>query len=468
MPDKTTFALFFGNRGFFPESLIAHARSEMTEVLRGLGHDTLMMDADATRYGAVEHPEEGQRYAEWLAAHRGRYGGVILCLPNFGDETGAIAALHDCGVPILIQAYPDELDKMDMSTRRDSFCGKFSIMDVFCQCGINFTALKPHTAAPRGKAFADNIGYFDRMCRVVRDCRRLTLGAIGARTTAFKTVRFDEIALQRLGITCETLDLSEVLSRVRAVDVESPAFLAKAKHLAGYSSWEGVPEATFDNLAKLGVVLDEIIGEYAMDALALRCWLELEKELGIAPCVILSTLNERGIAAACELDVCNAIMMRALSLASGVPAACLDWNNNYGQADDKCILFHCGPVPQSLMCGCGQIADHPMFAKALGAGHGFGCNTGRILPSPMTFCSAKTDSGKLVCYLGEGNFTQDPVPREFFGCAGVAEIPGLQRILRRIGYQGFRHHVSVTQKHVAPAIGEAFTQYLGYEITPID
>jgi L-fucose isomerase-like protein len=468
MADKTAFALFFGNRGFFPESLIAHARSEMTEVLKGLGHQTLMMDADATRYGAVEHPEEGRRYAQWLTSHRGQYGGVILCLPNFGDETGAIAALQDCGVPILIQAYPDELDKMDMSTRRDSFCGKFSIMDVFYQYGLSFTALEPHTVHPRSTQFAQNIEQFDSICRVVNGMRRFVVGAIGARTTAFKTVRFDELALQRLGITCETLDLSEVISRVRALDTESPRFSEKKEFLATYSCWTGVPDTTFFNMVKLAVVLDEIISEYAMDALALRCWLELEKELGIAPCVLLSALNERGIAAACELDVCNSVMMRALHLASGMPAACLDWNNNYGQADDKCILFHCGPVPQSLMCGCGQIVDHPMFAKALGAGHGFGCNTGRILPSPMTFASSKTEGGKLVCYLGEGNFTHDPIPHDFFGCAGVAEIAGLQGKLRRIGYQGFRHHVSVTQKHVAAAVEEAFTQYLGYEITPIN
>ena len=63
---------------------------------------------------------------------------MILCLPNFGDETGAVAALKDAGVPILIQAYPDELDKMGPAHRRDSFCGKISIMDVFCQYGVPF------------------------------------------------------------------------------------------------------------------------------------------------------------------------------------------------------------------------------------------------------------------------------------------------------------------------------------------
>ena len=149
---KTTFALFFGNRGFFPASIIAQAREELPRLLKEWGHDSLILDAEATRYGAVETPREGEICANFLEQNRGKYGGVILCLPNFGDETGAIAALKDAGVPILIQAYPDDLDKMAPALRRDSFCGKISIMDVFRQYGVKFTALKPHVVAPAALA----------------------------------------------------------------------------------------------------------------------------------------------------------------------------------------------------------------------------------------------------------------------------------------------------------------------------
>ncbi len=195
-----------------------------------------------------------------------------------------------------------------------------------------------------------------------------------------------------------------------------------------------------------------------------RCWLELEKQLKIAPCIVLSELNDRGFPAACELDVCNAIAMHALHLASGQPPTILDWNNNWGDEENKCILFHCGPVPQKLMTGKGQIVDHPMFAKSLGPGCGFGCNTGRIAASPMTFASSITMNGKLEFYLGEGKFTGEKIPDEFFGCAGVAEIADMQNKLQKIGYGGYRHHVSVTPGHVKKAVEEAFTRYLNYEI----
>jgi len=462
---KTTFALFFGNRGCFPASLQKAARREMAQVLRGLGHKVLVLPEKATTHGAVETPEEGRIYADFLRENRGKYGGVVLCLPNFGDETGAVAALKDADVPILIQAYPDELDKMAPELRRDSFCGKFSIMDVFCQYDLPFTALKPHTVHPATDTFADNVDYFDRICRVANGMKEMVVGAIGARTTAFKTVRIDELALQQHGITMETLDLSEIIARVRGLATGDRKVRTKTGKLKQYASWDGVPEAALATLAKLGVILDAVVKEYGMDAVAIRCWQEMQLQLGVSPCVLLSEMNDRGVIAACEVDVGNAVMMHALGKASGNVATCLDWNNNYGDDEDKCILFHCGPVPQSMMTCQGRIIDHAILKNVIGEGRSFGCNVGRISPTPFTFGSMLTRDGDLECYLGEGEFTADPIPDDFFGCAGVAEIPGLQDTLQAVGYMGHRHHTSVTPGNVLGPVSEAFDTYLGYEVT---
>lgn len=462
---KTTFALFYGNRGFFPASLIAEARAELPRVLAAMGHRTIALDPAATRYGAVETVEEGRKFAAFLAEHRGEFGGVILSLPNFGDENGAIAALRDAGVPILVHAYPDTLDRMQPENRRDSFCGKLSVMDVFRQNGLAFTALAPHVAAPGGDAFRRNVEHFDRVCRVVGGMRRVTVGAVGARTTPFKTVRIDEVALQRHGITVETLDLSDIFARMRSLSTGEDAYTAKAAALKAFTSWDGVPDRAFEGLVRLGVVLDRVSEEYGMDAIALRCWTELQQQVGVSPCVLLGEMNERGEAAACEVDVGSALAMRALSLASGGPAACLDWNNNYGDESEKCILFHCGPVPASLMEPGGRVTGHAILENSVGPGCSFGCNVGRIRPATMTFGNLLTDGGRLKFFLGAGRFTADPIPREFFGCAGVAEIPGLQDVLLHLGQAGHRHHVAVASGIVVEPLREALVRYLGCEVT---
>jgi L-fucose isomerase-like protein len=463
--NKTTFALFFGNRGFFPASLIASAREEMKRELNALGHEVLMLDAGSTRFGAVETPQEGEVFANFLRANRGKFGGVIVCLPNFGDETGAVAALQEAGVPIWIQAHPDEYDKMGPALRRDSFCGKISIMDVFRQYGVKFTALKPHTVKPGSERFKANVDEFDRICQVVNGVKGMVVGAIGARTTPFKTVRIDEVTLQRHGVTVETFDLSDIFGRMKAVKPEEAAYVDKAKVLHDYSSWEGVPDRAFDNLVRLGVTLDKLVEEARLDAMAIRCWTEMQQQIGISPCVAMGALNEIGLDSACEVDVGNAVMMRILHLASYEPVGLLDWNNNYGDEDDKCILFHCGPLPPSLMEGKGRITDHLILMNTVGEGNGFGCNVGRIKLMDFTFGSLMTDEGKVKIYLGKGSFTPDPVPDNFFGVAGVAQVYNLQDVLLHIGYSGHRHHVSITPGNIQTPLRHALAHYLDFEVT---
>ena len=464
---KQTFALYFGNRGFMPAELIAGARRDMVRAVTDAGYGYLMMDENATRYGAVETRDEGRIYARWLKAHEGEYDGVILCMPIFIDENGAAAALQDAGVPILMQAYPDELGKMDFKNRRDAFCGKFSVTDVFEQYRIPYTVMKPHVVDPLSPAFAENLRDFAAICRVVKGMRRFTIGCIGARTTAFKTVRFDEVTMQRYGINVESFDLSELFELVRGKADTDPAVAAKQAALESYTDFSRVPEDKKCMLAKIGVVIVEYIAAYNLDAIALRCWNEMETYLRVCPCVLLSELNDRGIPASCEIDMCSAITMRALSLATEGPAACLDWNNNYGDDPDKVILFHCGSTAQKLMAAKGTVTSHKMFDKT-DPGSGWGTNEGRIGAFPMTFSNCKTEDGRITVYFSEGSFTGDPIEPEFFGCGGVARIDGLQDKLIRLARGGFKHHTTVANGHVQAALEEAFRIYLGYDVVSIE
>ncbi len=464
---KQTFALYFGNRGFMPAELIESAREDMVKAVTDAGFDYLIMDEDATRYGAVETRAEGRIYAEWLESHRGEYDGVILCMPIFVDENGAVTALQDAGVPILMQAYPDEIGKMDFAHRRDAFCGKFSVTDVFSQYKIPFTVMKPHVVHPLSPEFAENLRDFAAVCRVVNGMRRFNLGCIGARTTAFKTVRFDEVTMQRHGINVESFDLSELIEKVRAKADGEAAVVAKKESLIKYADFSAVPEEKKNILAKISVVIDEYIEEYRLDAVALRCWNEMETYLRVCPCVLVSELNDRGITCSCEIDMCSAVTMRALSLAAEGPAACLDWNNNYGADPDKVILFHCGSTAQSLMAARGTVTSHKMFDKT-DKGSGWGTNEGRIAAFLMTYSNCKTEDGKITVYFSEGEFTDDDIEKDYFGCAGVAHISGLQDKLIRLARGGFKHHTTVANGHMKAVLEEALGTYLGYDVISIE
>ena len=461
------FALFFGNRGFMPAELIEEARLDMIKAVNNAGYEYLIMEKDATRYGAVETREEGRKYAKWLKSHEGEYDGVICCQPIFIDENGAITALQDANVPILMQAYPDEIGKMDFVHRRDAFCGKFSLTDVFEQYQVPYTVMIPHVVHPLSKDFAENLKDFAAICRIVGGMKRFTIGCIGARTTAFKTVRFDELTMQRHGINVESFDLSELFEKVKKKLDSDKSVLEKKKVLENYTDFSNVPEDKKLMLSKIGVTIDEYISEYHLDAISLRCWNELETYLRVCPCVLISELNDRGIVASCEIDMCSAITMRAMQLATQGPAACLDWNNNYGEDYNKVILFHCGSTAQKLMKSKGIVTAHKMFEKG-DPGSGWGTNEGRIASFPMTFSNCKTENGKITIYFSEGEFTEDEIEEDYFGCAGVAQICDLQNKLIRLARGGFKHHTTVSNGHVKKVLEEAFKYYLGYDVVSIE
>ena len=265
----------------------------------------------------------------------------------------------------------------------------------------------------------------------------------------------------------ETVDLSDLFARAKGFQWNDAKLQAKAARLQSYSSWTDASEAAFQSLVRLAVAIDDVVTEMGLDAVAIRCWLEIQKELGVSPCVLLSEMNDRGVPAACEVDVGSAILMHAMSQASGDVAACLDWNNNYDDDPDRCILFHCGPVPQQMMDGVGHVVDHALLVPVLGHNRSCGCNVGRIRPTPITFGGLMTKAGRVDVYLGQGAFTADPIPQEFFGCAGVASIPNLQDVLQTIGNKGHRHHVAVTPGRCIAPLREAFEKYLAFDVTAV-
>ena len=455
-------ALLIANRGFFPSTVIESARNEMCAAMRKAGIEPVLMPSDWTRYGAVETTNEGFRFAEFLDGCRGEYDGLIISLPNFGDENGIKAAIRDLNVPVLLQAYPDEIGKMDFEHRRDAFCGKLGLTSVLKQMDFKYTAFPPFVVHPETEAFHEQLVRFKAICTVVGRMRALRVGAVGARTTAFKSVRCDEMALEKHGIDVETLDMTNIFARIRQYDDKSPNVGTWLDKLHGTADFCNVPEGRDILMAKLGASLEDIVSEMRLDALAIRCWSELQQEFGITPCSVAGILNQAGVPVACEMDISNALPMLALSLASGCSSGCLDWNNNYGDHPDQCVLFHCGPLPLSLMQGPGIIEDHKMLSKSYGKGCSWGLNVGKMKLGAVTFASMRTENGVLQYYIDKGEIIDAPIDADFFGTSGVLKVDGLQEKMHNISEAGFRHHVTVTSGDVVAALDEAFGKYLGY------
>ena len=352
---------------------------------------------------------------------------------------------------------------MDFANRRDAFCGKLGLCSVFKQMGFKFTSGKPFVMHPLSAAFEKELREFAAICRIVKGMRHMRLGVFGARTTAFKSVRYDEGAMEARGCDVETIDMTQVFDRFKTIDENSEDVKFFARKLAETGDLCDTPEYAKKNLAVLGAAFKSFVDEMKLDAIAVRCWSELQYEYKVAPCALLGIFNQMGVPAACETDATNAIAMMALSLASGMPAGCLDINNNYGEAEDKCILFHCGPLAIDLMNRPGHVEEHKMFVKGSGTNCSWGLNVGRIKPGLITYVGGRTDNGECQFYMSTGEITTDEIEPEYFGTPGVMHSEDLQRKLQNICYGGFRHHTTFTFGDWERAIDEALVKYLGYK-----
>ncbi|WP_414663626.1 L-fucose/L-arabinose isomerase family protein [Horticoccus sp. 23ND18S-11] len=462
---RTALGVIIGNRDFFPDKLVAEARTDLSKLLAELGVDAVMLDPAETKLGGVETHQDARKCAELFRRNRDRISGVLVCLPNFGDEKGVADTLKLAGlnVPVLVQGYPDDLDRLDVIRRRDAFCGKISVCNNLRQAGIAYTLTTKHVVHPLDASFRSDLHQFLAVCRVVQGLRKVRIGAVGARPGAFNTVRYSEKILERHGISVTTVDLSEILGSAAKVGERDARLTAKVDEIKAYANATAVPPAKLVQMARLGVVLDDFVAANHLDATAIQCWTSVQANHGCNVCTSMSMMSENLLPSACEVDVTGVLTMYAMQLAANSPSALVDWNNNYGAEDDKCVLFHCGNWAKSFLPDI-KILNAPILGSTLGVENTWGALDGRTTARPLTFGRITTDdtAGVIRTYVGEGELTDDAL--KTFGNRAVARVPKLQKLMHHVCREGFEHHVVMNGSHTAGVLAEAFERYLGWEV----
>lgn len=462
---KTTFAVIVGNRDFFPGELCLAGRQNVLDVLADEGFNAISLDTNATEYGSVKTYEDSVKCAELLRENRDTIDGIIITLPNFGDEKAVVGAIRMSGlrVPILVHAYPDELDQMDPSNRRDSFCGKMSVCNNLRQYGFKYSLTDLHTVDPKSAEFRSDLHRFAAICRITDGLPKMRIGLVGARPAAFNTVRFSEKLLEANGISVEPVDLLEIVGAAEKLDDASQEISSKLQSIEAYISTAKVPENALLRVAKFGVALDDWMSRNHLNASAIQCWNALEQYMQITPCTLMSMMSSQLMPSACETDVTGAISMYILQLASGRASALVDWNNNYGDDEDKAVLFHCSNFPEQFFESA-EMDYPPILARTLGQENTYGTLSGRLKQGALTFARISTDDthGRIRGYVGEGQLTGDPL--NTFGGHGVVHVERFQALLHHICNHGFEHHVAINPGNHARAIEEALDKYLGWEI----
>jgi L-fucose isomerase-like protein len=462
---KEAVAVLIGNRDFFPDALVTEARNELIKLFAELDIEAVMLSPEESKLGAVETWADAKRCGELFKKNSDRIAGILICLPNFGDEKAVADSIRISGlqVPILVQACPDDLDQFGLERRRDAFCGKISACNNLRQYGYRYTLTREHTVRISAESFRKDLLRFLEVCRVRRGLKGLRIGAVGARPNAFNTTRYSEKLLEQAGISVNTIDLSEIFGKAAELESGDTRVTQRVELIKSYADSSAASEESLLRMARFAVVVDEWMNDLGLTATAIQCWSSMQKNYGVNVCTIMSMMSQQMLPSACEVDIAGVVSMYALQLASERPSALVDWNNNYGSDSDKCVFFHCGNWAKDFLPDI-RIGTAPILGTVLGEANTVGALAGRTPAGPLTYGRISTDDqcGLIRAYVGNGEFTDDPL--DTFGTKAVVRVPQLQILMQHICKNGFEHHAAMNGSHCASSVAEALGNYLGWDV----
>ena len=221
--NSPTLGVIYGNRDFFPDQLVTEARADIAQVFAKLGIQAIQLGESDSKLGGVETHADARKCAELFRRHAREIDGVLVCLPNFGDEKGVadtlkLAGLNVAGVGAGVSGrFEAAFARRAAGTR---FAEKSRSATTWSRPASSFHSRANTFRCRRRRLLKPICGNFLGVCRVVNGVRGVRLGAVGARPGAFNTVRYSEKILERHGISVTTVDLSEILGKAGKLDAQ--------------------------------------------------------------------------------------------------------------------------------------------------------------------------------------------------------------------------------------------------------
>jgi L-fucose isomerase-like protein len=296
--------------------------------------------------------------------------------------------------------------------------------------------------------------------------RGAVYGQFGPRPANFETCAFDELSLLRkLGVRVVPIPMSTLFARAEYAP-EKKVRETYADMASGVDHSE-VPDLDLARMARLEVVLEEMIEEHGLDGFGLQCWTSMQKDYGVSPCFVMARLTGRGVPGACEVDIHGTLSMHLLSAVAGGPAGLADWNNRHVERTDVFSAWHCGVFPPSFAgSGC-RLGYHNIIAEDTGGPEGkYGTLELSVAKGPVTMARVTEHPWDEWPFLVvEGDVVD--AEGEPFGSNAWVEVSDLDSLYSAI-LRGFPHHAAITTGKHAPALLTA-SYFLGLDpVVPLE
>ena len=339
--------------------------------------------------------------------------------------------------------------------RLNSLTGAYSAANALAAFGRPFQYV---FGAPECERVGKTLSSYIAAGKLLHEMRSLRMAAIGHTPQGFGFGRaLDSELLSVFGVTLESIEARELIDIAKSyTDEEVLPFVEKTRCCT--VGLDKTPEKNVTDHARLLKAYSDYVEKNRIGALASRCWPDFFTSFGTPVCTVLSMLNDKGVAAACEADMYGALSMWLGMKLSGEPVYFGD-PVSLNEEESTITFWHCGAAACSLAredTGA-TVGVHPN--RKIGPAMDFGCKSA---PEATVFRIGRKPDGTFRFFLLNGEILDKP--KQFTGTSVVVKTARNSReVVEESVKASFEPHFAVIRGNHREAL-TALANMLGMEV----
>ena len=339
--------------------------------------------------------------------------------------------------------------------RLNSLTGAYSAANALDAFGRSFEYV---FGAPQCERVGKELAGFISAAKLRWQMRSLRMAAIGHTPQGFGFGRaLDSELLAVFGVTLESIEARELIDIAKGyTDEEVLPYVEKTRCCT--VGLDKTPEKNVLDHARLLKAYSDYVEKNKIGALASRCWPDFFTSFGTPVCTVLSMLNDKGVAAACEADMYGALSMWLGMQLSGEPVFFGD-PVSLDEEESTITFWHCGAAACSLARkDTGAVVGvHPN--RKIGPAMDFGCEAA---PEATVFRIGRKADGSFRFFLLNGEILDKP--KQFIGTSVVVKTQRNSReVVEESVKAGFEPHFAVIRGDHRKSL-TALAHMMGMEI----
>jgi len=392
--------------------------------------------------------------------------GLLIGMMTFGEEIPNLLIVEAfSSIPIQVFGTKEGPFTEDGNRKSDSFCGTISTASGLVRRNVKFDFSGIYF--PEEEGFISDVKRFSKVVNAINGFIGMKIGELGPRVAPFETCAINEVDLiNRFRIKVVPYTLLQL--KVDMDNTKEDNIKEIENEIKKFYDCKLVDDNIISKVSRLEYILKKYAAEEKLSGFGIKCWTEMQKYIGISPCLSMGRLTDSGIMCACEVDIHGAITMvvqNLLTLNRDIPHF-IDWTIQNQEDENTFLAWHCGNAPISLRCNScvPQINTHSILGWQLGYDKSFGTVEFQLEEGLVTISRLVEINGEFKMLITTGEAFHGR--RELTGSWRWIKVDDLKKLYRTIIEEGFIHHASVISGDLRKEL-RTFCKFAGIDVIEV-